>query len=582
MALDAGMLSFIVEEINEKLSSGRVEKVYQPARDEIILVIRKEGETYRLLINAGSACPRMGITGVKSENPAKAPMFCMLLRKHFQGARFAAAEQIGFDRIARLRFEGTDEMGFACERWILVEIMGKYANIIITDGEKKILGLLRQIDFSQNLSRQLFVGMRYTAPQQQDRVNPLNVDREAFHILAADCDPDRPAQRFIMTTFSGISPLVAREIAYRCGGSTDASIQECAASLADTFLAIMEQIRQGSGAPILALDPQTGPVEYSFLPLTQYGASAEQIPCESFGALLDRYYSEKSRNEKLRQRGADLLRIVSQTSTKIIKKIALQKEEMEQVQRGETYRLWGDLITANIYRMQRGAASVALENYIDGTTVEIPLDSRLTPAQNAQKYYKKYAKSKSAAVHLQEQIAAAEQELSYMQSVQDALSRAETEKELGEIRKELYHSGYASKMKHYTEKKQSTPSFIQFKTSGGYSVLCGKNNGANDYLTFQRAAKGDWWFHAKNTPGSHVIMECAGMPEPPAQDFTEAATIAAVYSKAGEGAMAQVDYTLVKHVKKPAGAKPGFVIYHTNWSAAVVPDRELVASLRIK
>ncbi len=581
MALDAGMLSFILREINKRLSGGRVEKVYQPAKDEIILVIRKEGETYRLLINAGSACPRIGITGVKSENPAKAPMFCMLLRKHFQGARFAAAEQIGFDRIARLRFEGTDEMGFACEKWILVEIMGKYANIIITDEQEKILGLLRQVDFSQNLSRQLFVGMRYAAPQQQNRVNPLETDQDTFNMLAAAGDPDRPAQRFIMTTFAGISPLVAREIAYRCGGNAEALMKECAAALTDTFLTVMDQIRQGNGAPVLVMDPQTGPVEYSFLPLTQYGASAEQCTCESFGALLDRYYSEKSRNEKLRQRGADLLRIVSQTSAKITKKIAVQREEMEQVQKGETYRLWGDLITANIYRMQRGATAVSLENYMDGTTVEIPLDSRLTPAQNAQKYYKKYAKSKSAAVHLREQIAAAQQELSYIQSVQDALSRAETEKELDEIRKELYHTGYASKMKHYTEKKQSTPSFIRFQTSSGYSVLCGKNNAANDYLTFQHAAKGDWWFHTKNTPGSHVILECAGMPEPPAQDFTEAATIAAVYSKAGEGAMAQVDYTLVRHVKKPAGAKPGFVIYHTNWSAAVVPDRELVAALRV-
>lgn len=580
MALDAGMLSFILGEINEQLIGGRVDKVYQPAKDEIVLIIRKEGETFRLLINAGSACPRIGITTEKSENPAKAPMFCMLLRKHFQGARLVIAEQQGFDRIARLRFEGTDEMGFACEKCILVEIMGKYANIIITDGEDKILSLLRQVDFSQNLSRQLFVGMRYFAPQQ-GRINPLEIDRDSFLALASDWERDGSAQRFIMNTFSGISPLVAREIVYRCAGNTEAPMKECAAALVDIFFAVMDQIRQKNGTPVMMLDQHSGPVEYSFLPLTQYGDFVTQCICESYGALLDRYYSEKSRNEKLRQRAADLLRIVSQTSSRIIKKIAVQKDEMGQVEKGETYRLWGDLITANIYRMQRGAVSAELENYMDGTTVKIPLDSRLTPAQNAQKYYKKYSKSKSAAIHLQEQIAAAQQELSYIQSVQDALSRAETEKELGEIRKELYHSGYASKMKYYTEKKQGTPSFIRFKTSGGYSVLCGKNNAANDYLTFQHATKGDWWFHAKNTPGSHVILECSGMPEPPAQDFTEAATIAAVYSKAGDGAAAQVDYTLVRYVKKPAGAKPGFVIYHTNWSAVVVPNRELVATLRV-
>jgi len=581
VALDAGMLSFLLREINEQLGGGRVEKIYQPAKDEIQLMIRKEGKTSRLLINAGSACPRIGITEVKSENPAKAPMFCMLLRKHFQGARFIEAVQIGFDRIACLQFEGTDEMGFSCKKHIIVEIMGKYANIIITDGDNKILSLLRQIDFSQNLSRQLFPGMHYMAPVQQDRRNPLETDKALFQTLAESCDRECSAQRFIMTTFAGISPLVAREIVYRCAKDTDASMEMCAKSLADAFCDVMDRVRLGRGEPVLALDSENMPVAFGFLPLTQYENALHLSACGSFGNLLDRFYSEKSRNEKLRQRAADLLRITSAASSRIAKKIAVQTEELNRVQEGEKYRLWGDLITANIYKMQRGAATVNLENYMDGTIVEIPLDSRLTPAQNAQRYYKKYTKSKSARVHLKEQMEAAEKESVYIQSVQDALSRAETEKELEEIRRELYHSGYASRMKHYTEKKQSAPSYIRFRTSGGYSVLCGKNNAANDYLTFQHANKGDWWFHAKNTPGSHVILECAGMPEPPAQDFTEAAVIAAVYSKAGEGAMAEVDYTQVKHVKKPAGAKPGFVIYHTNWSASVVPDRELIAALRI-
>lgn len=581
MALDAGMLSFLLGEINQQLSGGRIEKIYQPAKDEIILVVRKEGKTSRLLINAGSACPRICITEVKSENPAKAPMFCMLLRKHFQGARFVHAVQLGFDRIAQLRFEGTDEMGFSCVRHIIVEIMGKYANIIVTDGEDKILSLLRQVDFSQNLSRQLFAGMRYTAPVQQDRQNPLEVDKVLFCSLVDSADRETSAQRFIMTTFAGIAPLVAREIVYRCAKNTDATIEMCGERFADVFCSVMDQVRQSVGAPVLAVDSDNMPVAFGFLTLTQYENILHLSTCKSFGNLLDRYYNEKSKNEKLRQRGADLLRITSQASTRIAKKIAVQTEELERVQEGEKYRLWGDLITANIYKMQRGAASVKLENYMDGAMVEIPLDSRLTPAQNAQRYYKKYTKSKSARVHLQEQMEAAEKESIYIQSVQDALSRAETEKELEEIRGELYHSGYASRMKHYTEKKQSAPSYIRFRTSGGYSVLCGKNNAANDYLTFQHANKGDWWFHAKNTPGSHVILECAGMPEPPAQDFTEAAVIAAVYSKAGDGATAQVDYTQVRHIKKPAGAKPGFVIYHTNWSAAVTPDRVLAASLRI-
>lgn len=576
------MLSFVLNEINEKTAGGKVEKIYQPARDEIVFVLRNFGNSERLLINAGSRCPRINLTRTKSENPQKAPMLCMLLRKHLQGAVFKGACQLGFERAARLSFDAFDDMGFKCEKHIIVEMMGKYSNIILTDGSDKILTVLRQVDFTQSLRRQLLPGMIYEAPPLQDKLDPLAVDEEQFKRLCASSEPDRPCEKFIMSNFFGISPLVAREIAAMSGNSSAATLEECALSLVSSFFSVIRNIISADGTPVILFDKNNTPKEYCFMPVTQYGSEYRMETFESFGEMLDVFFAEKSRDEKIAQKASDILKILTAADARLRKKLQLQQNELVDCEEGERYRLFGDLITANIYRLKKGMDSCVLENYMDGSDVEIILDSKLTPAQNAQKYYKKYQKSKSAKEHLSEQIAICESEIKYIASVRDSLSRAESEKELSEIRNELFHSGYASKMKQYTEKKQSKPSYLTFRTSNGYTVLCGKNNTANDWLTFRHADKGDWWFHAKNMPGSHVIMECAGLPEPPSEDFTEACIIAAVYSKAGEGAFAEVDYTKVKQVKKPPSAKPGFVIYHTNWSATVPVDRSVAQNLIVK
>ncbi len=582
MAFDAGMLSFVLNEINKKTAGSKVEKIYQPARDELVFILRNFGSSERLLINAGSRCPRINITNTKSENPQKAPMLCMLLRKHLQGAVFKGAEQLGFERAARLSFDAFDDMGFRCEKHIIVEMMGKYSNIILTDGDLKILTVLRQVDFTQSMRRQLLPGMIYEAPPGQDKLDPMMVDADTFKRLASECDYNRPCEKFIMSNFSGISPLVAREIATLSGGYSGATLEECARDLTDVFFTVIRNIIEASGSPVILFDKNKAPKEYCFMPVTQYGDEYTVQICNSFGEMLDTFFATKSRDEKVSQKASDIIKILTAAETRLTKKYQLQQNELSECDEGEKYRLYGDLITANIYRLRRGQDSCVLENYMDGTQVEISLDTRLTPSQNAQRYYKKYQKAKSAKEHLTEQIEICVNEIKYIASVRDSLSRAETEKDLTEIRSELYHSGYASKMKQYTEKKQSKPSYLTFRTTNGYTVLCGKNNTANDWLTFKHAEKGDWWFHAKNMPGSHVIMECAGLPEPPAEDFTEACTIAAVYSKAGEGAFAEVDYTRVKHVKKPPAAKPGFVIYHTNWSASVSVDKALADKLQVK
>ena len=580
MAFDAGMLSFVIREITDRLVGGKIEKIYQPGRDETVFAFRAGGESRRLLLNAGSACPRICITEIKTENPKTAPMFCMMLRKHLSGAKLMSAEQIGFERAVRLTFEGFDDMGFKVRKHIIYELMGTYSNIILTDEKDKICGLLRQIDFSSSSSRQLLSGMIYEAPPPQKKLDPITMDRRTFLSLAAKTDPDRLCEKFIMNNFSGISPLVAREIAYISGGASDATLEKCATHLADAFFKVVASVINGEGAPYFVYAGDGKLRDFCFMPINQYGT--EPVLAESFGKLIDTFYEKKSRDERIRQKASDILRIVSNAKQRTERKIAARKAELADCAMGDEYKLKADLLTANIWALKRGMESASLMDYMTGEEIEISLDSRLTPAANAQRYYKKYSKCKSAKEHLDALIKSAEDEAVYIASVADALTRAETEKELSEIRQELYRCGYAGKMKGYTEKKQTTPTYLTFKTSGGYTVYCGKNNSANDWLTFKKAEKNDWWFHAKNTPGSHVIMVASGMPEPSSQDFTEAATIAAVHSKAGEGAAAEIDYTLVRHVKKPPASKPGFVIYHTNWSATVTPDETLIEGLRVK
>ena len=425
MAFDAGMLSFVLNEINIKIGGGKVEKIYQPAKDELVFVIRNFGTSERLLINAGSRCPRINITNVKSENPVKAPMLCMLLRKHLQGAVLKGAEQLGFERAARLSFDAFDDMGFRCEKNIIVEMMGKYSNIILTDGAGKIITVLRQVDFTQSMRRQLLPGMIYEAPPAQDKLDPMTVDVDAFKRLAADCDENRPCEKFIMSNFSGISPLVAREIAFLSGGSSNATLIECALKLSDVFYGVIRAIIEANGRPVILFDKNGTPKEYCFMPVSQYGETYTVKEYASFGEMLDTFFAEKSHDEKLSQKAADILKILYNADSRLTKKLSLQQNELLECEEGETFRLYGDLITANIYRLKRGLESCVLDNYMDGTRVEIPLDSKLTPAQNAQRYYKKYQKSKSAKEHLSEQIILCKNEIDYIATVRDALSRAE-------------------------------------------------------------------------------------------------------------------------------------------------------------
>ena len=581
MAFDAAMLSCVTNEI-ASYGECKVEKIYQPANDEIVLLLHTREKNLRLLINAGSNCPRINITSTQAENPQKAPMLCMLLRKHLSGSKMTAARTLGFERVCELEFDAYDEMGFKSKKYLICEIMGKYSNIILTDSNKKILALLKTVDFSVSMQRQLLVGMTYELPPKQDKLDTGKLTREEFMSAFKSAPAGMKMDKFISNTFLGIALSTSRQIAFKVTGNIDGLLENCEKStLLATFFEIIDKIKDKSAKPYLIVNENEEPVEFSYTPLEYYGRGYKSIELSSFGELIDAYFTKKGKNERIRQKSSDILKLLANAESRILKKLDLQAQELTECKKSEEYRIMADLLTSNLYALKRGLESVKLVNYYDESCplIEIPLDSRLSPAQNAQRYYKKYNKFKKAKIELGKQIELGKKELEYIATVFDSLTKADGESDLAQIRDELYHSGYASRMKNYSAVKSQSPKPLKFVTSGGYTVLCGKNNTQNDYITTKLAEKTDWWFHVKNLPGSHVLMQCK--EEPSEIDFTEAAQIAAYYSKA-EGNNIAVDYTNAKHVKKPAGSKPGYVIYHVNWTAYVTPDEKKIKEMQVK
>ncbi len=578
MAFDAGFTAAVLQEIAAGAVGARIEKIFQPSKESVLLILRGErtdegkGQTLRLLIDAGTANPRMGFADPEFDNPKVPPMFCMLLRKHLSGARITSVRQLGFERAAEFAFEGRDELGYLSQKYIYAEIMGKFSNLIFCDSDRRVLAAVHTQDLSGGSKRPILPGISYTPPPPQEgKISPLDETRDGF--LTAREGSELPDGKFLMSRYAGLSPLIAREIAFAADGDPE--------SLWQGFSEIVRRVREGDFIPTLLVTPEGAPTDYTFLPVRQYGSAVLCRPCESFSRLLETFFAERSRNERIRQRASDVLRLLTAAESRLTKKLAAQEADLLACREKESFRLAGDLITANIYRLKRGITEASLPDYsqADGPLVTVTLDGRLTPAQNAQRYYKKYNKCKSAELHLTEQMDKAREELRYLDTVFDALTRAETENDLSEIRRELYESGYASRMKHYTAAKLPAPKPLTFTTSGGWKLLVGKNNSQNDYITHKVAGKNDLWFHVKGMPGSHVILLCDGA-EPDALDFTEAATVAAVYSKAPVGQKVAVDYTRVRNLKKPPASKPGFVTFSQNYSAYVTPDREVAERLR--
>lgn len=575
MAFDACMMRAILTDIRTRLPDAKIEKVLSPVSDEIDLLLHGGGISMRLVLNVGPNAPRVGLTRIAKENPKTPSTLCMLLRKRLAGARIREIRQIGFDRIAEFVLSAYDEMGFSVTLSLIVEIMGKYANLILCDEGGKILTAMKLIDFSSSTVRQVLPGLTYVVPADQGKRSPLTVDRDFFYESWATFPSGRSVEKFITSTFGGIATQVAHELCFRATGGVDTPLLATSAdALYPVFLSWQELLLSESYTPVALID-NGKPVEYCYMPLTYLGDRVEMRTFDSFADLFDFYFAERDRLERIHQRAGDLLRLIHNATARTEKKLALQRAALLESERAEEYKRAGDLITANLYLLKRGMTSISVVDYYDDAcpTVELTLDGRLSPAANAQRMYKLYNKAKTAKQILTERIKEWEDELVYLASVQDFLLRASSEQDLLELRDELYRSGYASRMKGYRPEKQTRFKPIEATTSGGYRVLIGRNNTQNDQLTFKVAGKGDLWFHVKDLPGSHVILLCDG-EEPSEKDYTEAASLAAYHSKA-TGDLVAVDYTRVKNVKKPTGAKPGFVIYKTNYTAFVHPKGTL-------
>ena len=577
MAFDACMMRAVLSEFSDNFPEAKIEKVLQPANDEIDLVIHYGKKSSRLLFNVGPNAPRLQLTDKVKENPLKAPMFCMFLRKRLLGAKITGVVQPGFDRIAMFSVSGYDEMGFPSEMKIVCEIMGKYANFILLDGEDKIISALKMIDFSASTIRQVLPGLKYRAPAMQEKLSPLEIDENAFYAKLSDFPSEKSGEKFITTTYSGIATQIAHELVFRATGSVGTPV---AAINKEKFCSVFSEwqslLIEERYTPTVALDQSGKPIDYSYMDITYLGDYATCRKFETLGELFDLYFAEKDRLEKIHQRAHDIRTLLSNAKSRTEKKLLIQREALADSEKGESYKRAGDLITANIYRIKRGDRSLTAIDYYDESCPEITveLDERLSPAANAQRMYKLYNKCKTAKTVLTEQITKWEDELLYLESVQSFLDAAETEQDIADLRDELYSSGYASRMKGYKAPKVSKSKPLTFTTTDGLTLYVGKNNVQNDRLTFKVAEKDDIWFHVKDIPGSHVILVTEGR-EPSDRDYTEAAGIAAGYSKA-TGDHVAVDYTRVKNIKKPVGAKPGFVTYKTNYTAYVKPIKEII------
>lgn len=586
MPYDAAMLAAVCREVNA-MRGARCEKVYGLSNEEITVILRGHGESRRLYINAGSSNPRMCFETGATDNPTTPPSFCMMLRKHLGGAVFSGAEQFGSERAVRLTFGTRDEMGFPCERYLIVEIMNKYSNIILCREGDKIIGAARVVDFTTSRLRQVLPGMTYETPPKQDKADILDADRDVLFRAAIEAG-DTPTDKFLIRSFAGLSPLLCREIAYRAAGATDAPVSCCdGGTLWDAFSCVRNIIKDGDASKLtLVYDEGGRPLEFGTVDILEYGEGYKKAFFDSPSALIEAFYRERGRADRVSQRGGDIVKLTAAARKRIERKLEKLREEMEHAKEGEAYKRTGDIINSNLHLLRRGITEAELVDYYDPDcpTVRVTLNGRLSPSENAQYYYRHYTKCKISRVMTAEQIGIAEAELSYIETVEDAISRASGDAEIDELRAELASTGYAKSLRQSAKgRMKSQPSQPdKYVTSGGYTVYCGKNNLQNDRLTMKTAAGGDWWFHVKGAAGSHAVMVTPIGEEPSEADFTEAAMIAAVNSSVSGGVNVPVDYTQVKNIKKPSGSKPGYVTYKTNWTAYVTPDRERVDAMRVK
>ena len=583
MPLDAICLQAVVEELRLQLLNLRIDKVQQPARDQVILLLRGNK---RVLLRAGANAPPIQLTEVPRDNPAEPPMFCMLLRKHLVGARVADIIQPPLERLVRMELDITDDFGQPGKRTLVLEAMGRRSNLILLDGEGRVIDCMRRVDADMSAARQVLPGLYYEPPAAVGRL-PVTEETEAgFREKLSAGNPERQIDAFLLDHYFGISPLMARELAFRTTGETDSHLfgldRAGEDRLWEELSEFISAVQENCFTPI-CLVKEGRPFEFSCLPIRQYGSAAEQETYESFSALLDAFYEARERQERVRQRGADLIRTATTARDRLRRKLAMQAKDYAATQDRDRLRVCGDLITSNLYRMERGQSKLVCENFYDENCAEttIQLDPLLTPQQNAAKYYKRYTKAKTAEKYLREQMEIARRDLEYLESVLEEIQHAEAEQDFIEIRNELRDAGFLRKQGKSKKEPKRTARPWEFHTTSGIRVLVGRNNRQNDQLTCKEADHRDIWLHTQKIHGAHVIL-CTGGQAVDDDTIVEAAKLAAWYSQARESGNVPVDYTQVKNVKKPAGARPGMVIYNTCRTVNVTPDEELVKALRVK
>ncbi|MBR1862994.1 MAG: NFACT family protein [Ruminococcus sp.] len=591
MALDGVFLSLIKNEI-ESLIGGRVDKVHQPSREELLISLRTAGGVKKILFNTVSGSARVHITGTEIENPKQPPMFCMLMRKHLSSGRLAAVRQEGYERILMLDFDCTNELGDPVRLTLAAEIMGRRSNLLLLNGSGKIIDCLKRVG-PEVTDKPVLPGAMYEMPPKDGRISLTDCEREQFEKMIKAW-PGEELSKAIMKTLEGISPVFARECAFFTGHGAEQTVGNMTEDRFDRLWFFITKVRkslaEGTGAFTVLRTPEGSLKDFCFCRIEQYGALMVTKEFSSPSELLDYFYSSRDTLARTKQKAADLFRTLSSTIERTERRVQNQKLELKDCEKREQLRQYGDLIMSNLYSLEKGMEVCEAENYYEEgcPRVRIKLDKRLDPAQNAQKYYREYRKLDTAEKKLRELIAAGEEESRYLDTVFEALTRAQTEGDIAELREELAGQGYVKRGRNKGKPPKSLPP-MRFVSSEGYEIRVGRNNSQNDRLTCREAKKTDLWLHVKDITGCHVIIDCkrdtggyTAEDLPPDRTIEEAAVIAAYYSRARNSSRADVDYTFIKNVKKPAGAKPGMVIFNSNYTITVKPDEDLVESLRAK
>lgn len=574
MAFDGVTIANLVSELKKELIGGRLYKIAQPENDELLITVKQPTGQKRLLISADASLPLLYLTESNKPSPITAPNFCMLLRKHLQNGRITDISQPGLERIVHLGIEHLDEMGDLRQKTLVVEIMGKHSNIIFCDDKGIIIDSIKHVSAAVSSLREVLPGKPYFVAGTQNKLDALHTDRQSFQ-EALSAKP-QPIFKALYGSFTGISPVLAQELCYQAGVDGDRPTAALTESdyerLYQALSAMAAAILEERFTPCIAYQGDT-PVEFCALPLTMYCHAPKErtVLLDSMSGLLEQYYAQRSSLSRIRQKSADLRHIVQTALERNVKKYDLQQRQLKDTEKRDTYRVYGELLNTYGYSAQPGAKILEAVNYYTGENVSIPLDPTLTATENAKKYFERYGKLKRTFEALSTLTTEVKAEIDHLESVSNALDIALQEEDLAQIKEELAESGYIRKRAGVKKQKITSRPF-HYLSSDGFHIYVGKNNYQNDELTFKFATGNDWWFHAKQMPGSHVVVKLENAPELPDKTFEEAARLAAYYSKGRGSDKVEIDYVQKKHVKKPSGAKPGFVVYYTNFSMAIDSD----------